>query len=96
MECLIALKRMTTTFTGAVNLDNPSGFGGFELVETIQALVECKSGLVHKQSPAFNTKQHHSDIQLAKGMIWRMSIAPPGQGLKPAPANDEHLLSSER
>lgn len=72
------IKTMNTpdTFTGPVNLGNPSEFTVTELAEKVIALTKSKSKIIHTPLPQDDPKQRQPDITKAKTELnWEPKIA---------------------
>ena len=95
IEGFVRLMRTPKDFTGPVNLGNSGEFTMIELAETIKALTDSTSELIHKPLPADDPKQRQPDIRLAReAMGWEPGITLE-EGLKSTIAYFEQLLSSK-
>jgi len=63
------------SFTGPINLGNPTEFSILELAENIINLTGSESNIVHKPLPEDDPKQRQPDIKLAKEKLnWRPKV----------------------
>lgn len=69
IEGMIRVMATDDTFTGPVNLGNPSEFSMLELAEKIISLTKSKSRLTFMPLPCDDPKQRKPDISLAKEKI---------------------------
>lgn len=82
IEAFVCLMSMPEDFTGPVNLGNPGEFTMIELAETIKALTDSKSELIHKSLPIDDPKQRQPDIRLAKEVMQWEPTVPLREGLR--------------
>lgn len=92
VEGLVRLMNSADTFTGPVNLGNPSEFTIIELANKIIYMTGSKSELVHKPLPPDDPQQRKPNINLAKEVLqWEPTIALE-EGLKKTIAYFDELL----
>ena len=76
IEGLVLLMQTEDSFTGPVNLGNPSEFKVMELAEMVLQATQSKSKIVHQKLPSDDPKQRRPDISLAKSKLgWEPKIA---------------------
>ena len=69
VDGLIKLMASSVSFTGPVNLGNPSEFTMKELAKKILKLTSSKSKIVYKKLPEDDPRQRKPDISLAKKIL---------------------------
>jgi UDP-glucuronate decarboxylase len=75
LDGMMALMASDSSFTGPVNIGNPSEFTMLELAEKVIELTNSSSKLVHKPLPKDDPRQRKPDIRLAKSVLgWQPKI----------------------
>lgn len=75
IEAFLRLMETEDSFTGPINLGNPSEFTILQLAENIIELTGTSSKLVHKPLPSDDPKQRCPDITLARSKLgWEPSV----------------------
>jgi UDP-glucuronate decarboxylase len=75
VEALIRLMATDDSFTGPVNLGNPTEFTITELAETIVRLTGSSSGIEYRSLPDDDPKQRQPDITLARKVLdWQPRV----------------------
>ena len=93
IEAFIRTMATDKTFTGPVNLGNPSEMSVLELAETIVELTGSKSEIVSKPLPSDDPTRRRPDITLAKENLgWEPKIKPL-DGLKETIKYFDNILS---
>jgi UDP-glucuronate decarboxylase len=76
LDGMMALMASDSSFTGPVNIGNPSEFTMIELAEKVLALTNSSSRLVHKPLPKDDPRQRKPNIDMAKNVLgWEPKIA---------------------
>ncbi|WP_419781644.1 UDP-glucuronic acid decarboxylase family protein [Maridesulfovibrio sp.] len=93
IEAFIRTMATDKSFTGPVNLGNPSEMSVLELAETIVELTGSKSEIVRKPLPSDDPTRRRPDITLAKEILgWEPKIKPL-DGLKETIKYFDNILS---
>jgi UDP-glucuronate decarboxylase len=93
IEGFLRLMATENTFTGPVNLGNPSEFTMRQLAEKVLTITGSRSKIVHQPLPADDPRQRRPDITLAKAVLgWAPKIAL-DEGLERTIAYFDHMLS---
>jgi len=75
LDGMMALMASDSSFTGPVNIGNPSEFTMIELAEKVLALTNSSSRLVHKPLPKDDPRQRKPNIDMAKTVLgWEPKI----------------------
>lgn len=76
VEAMTLLMRTEDTFTGPVNLGNPSEFTMLELAEQVLHVTKSKSRIVYRPLPSDDPRQRKPDITIAKKQLdWQPKVA---------------------
>ncbi len=94
IQGLIKMMATEQSFTGPVNMGNPSEFTMLELAETILRLTKSGSRLVMKPLPEDDPRHRKPDISLARAKLGWEPVTPLADGLKPTIAYFRDLLSA--
>ena len=93
IEGFLRLMATEDTFTGPVNLGNPSEFTVRQLAQAVLAITGSRSKIVHQPLPADDPRQRQPDIALARAVLgWEPTI-PLKTGLERTIAYFDHMLS---
>jgi UDP-glucuronate decarboxylase len=82
VEALVRLMASEPSFTGPVNLGNPTEFPILELAEKVLALTASRSRIVFKPLPADDPVQRQPDIALAQRVLSWEARVPLADGLR--------------
>ena len=75
LDGMMALMASDASFTGPVNIGNPTEFTMIELAEKVLALTNSSSRLVHKPLPKDDPRQRKPNIDMAKTVLgWEPKI----------------------
>ena len=75
LDGMMALMASDSSFTGPVNIGNPSEFTMIELAEKVLALTNSSSKLIHKSLPKDDPRQRKPNIDMAKTVLgWEPKI----------------------
>lgn len=95
IEAFVRLMNTDDSFTGPVNIGNPSEFTIKQLAEKVIEMTNSSSELVYKELPSDDPTQRRPDITLAKeAMDWEPKVALE-EGLKSTIEYFDSLLSDE-
>jgi UDP-glucuronate decarboxylase len=95
VEGLLRLMSSPASFTGPVNLGNPTEFTIRELAELVLSETQSSSPLVNKPLPQDDPKQRRPDISLAKAQLaWVPGISL-REGLKPTSQYFRSILADD-
>jgi UDP-glucuronate decarboxylase len=83
VDGLMRLMASPATFTGPVNLGNPSEFTMRQLADKVLAMTGSKSQITHRPLPPDDPKQRRPDITLAKSTLGWTPKVPLEEGLRP-------------
>lgn len=79
---MVSLMDSDASFTGPVNIGNPTEFTMLELAENILKLTNSKSKMVFKSLPADDPRQRKPNIEMANSQLGWQPIVPLEDGLK--------------
>ncbi len=95
IEAFVRLMNTDDSFTGPVNIGNPSEFTIKQLAEKVIEMTNSSSELVYKELPSDDPTQRRPDITLAKeAMDWEPKVSLE-EGLKSTIEYFDSLLSDE-
>jgi UDP-glucuronate decarboxylase len=94
IQGLIKMMATEQSFTGPVNMGNPTEFTMLELAETILRITKSSSRLVMKPLPEDDPRHRKPDISLARSTLGWEPVTQLADGLKPTIAYFRDLLSA--
>jgi UDP-glucuronate decarboxylase len=75
IDAMIKMMGSEKTFTGPINIGNPSEFTMLQLAETILRLSKSKSKIIYKPLPSDDPRQRQPNVEIAKTKLgWEPKI----------------------
>lgn len=92
IECMLRFMAMPASFTGPMNMGNPTEFSMLQLAQEVIDITGSSSKIVHKPLPADDPKQRCPDISMAREHLAWEPVVPLRQGLERTVAYFETVL----